>query len=391
MNNRNYQLNECKKVLNNIKNPRARRLVENRTQTLDEWSLFGKKKDGDSSNKEGDSIWTALVIDPSKSSEENADAIVKFTKNNINTICKQTEKYVAALVKAVSNLGKDSKKGIETIYGACTRSLSEFVENIPQCVAVVTSFVGAVYALSKRGVAAAGSALTKLYEQLVKYATAVYKSAVSFAKDKKDNITESCKNGVIAKFIAIASALFVLAARGLFGVTAAVKDFITTVVKDAANGGVAAAMAIVSFIKSKLSDAAKFIGKISSKAYETAVNTWKKFTRSIQEGLLNAVTAIDGWGERFAISFQEKLDNALDAIGDAVDKVTDFVVDKKDKALIWNIQKSVKGLSDNYDEEQIVAIVRKALEEGFVFNNRSLVLVESKYSKPAYKRYSLNS
>jgi DNA topoisomerase VI subunit A len=57
----------------------------------------------------------------------------------------------------------------------------------------------------------------------------------------------------------------------------------------------------------------------------------------------------------------------------------DFTIDKKDKALIWGIQKGVKGLSDKYTEDQVVALVRKCYNESLIPDIRGNYRINEAY------------
>ena len=82
---------------------------------------------------------------------------------------------------------------------------------------------------------------------------------------------------------------------------------------------------------------------------------------AISLAIVGAVAAFL-WFHRFAI--QVMLFSYKDY--DAASAAKDFAIDKKDKALIWGIQKGVKGLSKNYTEDQVVALVRKCYNENLI-------------------------
>ena len=82
---------------------------------------------------------------------------------------------------------------------------------------------------------------------------------------------------------------------------------------------------------------------------------------------------------------------AGEKIGDAARATKDFAIDSKDKALIWGIQKGVKGLSSKYTEDQVVARVRKCYNESLVpVNGKFTVNEKYFFNASTRKRMALN-
>jgi hypothetical protein len=84
--------------------------------------------------------------------------------------------------------------------------------------------------------------------------------------------------------------------------------------------------------------------KKARKTYDNIASKLEDWMKDIKE-LINYIS--------------EKIENIAKA-------TKDFAIDKKDKDLIWGIQKGVKGLSKNYTEDQVVALVRKCYNENLI-------------------------
>jgi hypothetical protein len=100
---------------------------------------------------------------------------------------------------------------------------------------------------------------------------------------------------------------------------------------------------------------------------KTVIEAWNAMDKKVRNAYDKVAKKLEDWMN----DIKELVQEIGTKISDAADKAKDVVIDKKDKALVWGIQKGVKGLSKNYTEDQVVALVRKCYNESVVPNTRT--------------------
>lgn len=208
--------------------------------------------------------------------------------------------------------------------------------------------------LVKSGVKSADDVLTKLKNTLVSKAKAGY---VSFKKNVDNTIKEASDN--FTMWLGIASSLMMMVADNLEGAVDAFSDWVKSVINDVKEKSKAAALLVKSWITSKSESVKSYINKVSEDVKSNAVKVWKELDSSVRKAYNKIAESIEKW--------MSSLKDLVTEIGKKIDTAKEdakaFVVDKKDKALVYGIQKAVKGLSNKYKEEEVVALVRKAYNE----------------------------
>ena len=152
-------------------------------------------------------------------------------------------------------------------------------------------------------------------------------------------------------------------ANNINGAVEVMGSFFKQILKDAKEKVDGAVMIVKTWIQSKAEAVVDWIEYIIGDIRDSLVKSYNALDKKVRSTYNNAVNKLEDWigsVKEFAALTAAKV---KDTVKQGAEKSKEFVMDKKDKALIWGIQKGVKGLSDKYTEDQVVALVRKCYNE----------------------------
>lgn len=330
------------------------------------------------------------VEDADKKEEDNVDeaalnelfgfgSSVKKPEKSLsleNTDDENAELFIAWCAYFMSQAGNNVKKGLEAFtkkFGAIlakapmiivkgvlklmSGAIKATVYGVAGIAAVVLGAVSILVKLVVSGVEIAKDALTKLYNTIKQGVETFYKkfseSTQKFTTDSKDKLTIWC--GVL-------SGALMAVANNIQGAAEALGEFFKKVLDDAKEKKEAAVLLAKTWLQAK-SDAVKsWINQTGNDIRKTVIDAWNATDKKVRSAYNNVAGKLEDWMN----DIKELISYAGEKIGDAAKATKDFAIDSKDKALIWGIQKGVKGLSSKYTEDQVVALVRKCYNESVV-------------------------
>lgn len=311
---------------------------------LNELSLFG------SSVKK-----PAAELSLENSDEENAEIFIQYCEYYLAKAGNNVAKGLALLMeKGGKLLVKMPLVIVKGILKLISGGVKLTVAGASAIAGVIVMGVSLLVKMVASGVEKAKECLTKLYSALVEKAKSLY------AGIKKSG-EEAIKAGSdkFQLWLGIASALCVACATKLTGAMEMAADYIKEVINDAKEKVIAAVVAVKSWMSAKAEEVKAFVGKVAGNVREAVVNAWN----SLDKGVRKAYNEMGKKLEEWMNNLSALIDEIGKKISDAADATKGFVIDKKDKALVYGIQKAIKGLSDKFKEEEVVALVRKAYNE----------------------------
>ena len=312
-----------------------------------------------------------------------------------------TELFIAWCAYFMSQAGNNVKKGLEAFtkkFGAIlakapmmivkgilklmSGAIKATVYGVAGIAAVVLGAVSILVKFVASGVETAKDALTKLYNTIKQGVETFYKkfseNTQKFATDSKDKLTIWC--GVL-------SGALMAVANNIQGAAEALGEFFKKVLDDAKEKKDAAVLLAKTWLQAK-SDAVKsWINQTGNDIRKTVIDAWNATDKKVRSAYNNVAGKLEDWMN----DIKDLMSYAGEKIGDAAKATKDFAIDSKDKALIWGIQKGVKGLSSKYTEDQVVALVRKCYNESLVpVNGKFTVNEKYFFNASTRKRMSLN-
>lgn len=303
--------------------------------------------------------------------EENAEIIMQYCEyylskagNNVAKAVKMfTEGAKEWITKAPVLVVKGILKVISGTIKLVVKTPVAIASLIVMCIAILAKLV-------KSGVDKADAALKQLYGSLKQNLTAGYKK---FKDDTKSTIETA--GDKFDMWLGIASAAMSAVANKIEGAEDAFEDWVKQVFEDAKKK-VEAAVALAKTWFSCVSKAVKdYLTKAGKELRSTVVDTWNKMDSKIRKAYNKIASTIEKW--------MTDLTDLIDEIGQKIEKEKEatksFVIDKKDKMLVYNIQKSVKNLSDKFSEDQVVALVRKCYNESMKLNPNGKYVINEAY------------
>lgn len=323
------------------------------------------------------------------SDEENAELAMQWMHY---FLVKSKNKVKDALTKFFESLGSGIAVAPKALFKGLLMVLSASVKGITFSATAVAGLVaGTIFALCRlvnMGVKNAAYILSKTYEKLSEKLTDFYKGF----KSKTEQFVVSSKS-VFERYIgALTGALSVFAAKAE-GAAEYLKDLFVGILKDAKDGVTAAVLCAKTWISSKSEEVKTWIVDTVGDIKQQLVKTWNDMEKSVRKAYNKIAETLQDW----MTSLQDAVQYAKEKVKEVATNTKNFVVDKKDKALLFAMQKAIKGLSDNYTEDQVVAIVRKCFEKAEqneslrpMFNGNYLINEKYFYNKAQRRMRSLN-
>ena len=210
----------------------------------------------------------------------------------------------------------------------------------------------------------------------------LYKNIAEFLKNSYANLKNSSKKGVdtasdkLQIFCKVAMAVILLIANKIQGAAQAFGEWLKTIIADVKEKVNVAVMICRSWFAVKSKEVADFMKDQFNNVRQSCVEAWNKLDKAARKAWNKATDKIISWVNNVRITLS-KLGEKITA---TVNKAGDAIISGKDKVMVAGINKAVKALSSKYSEDDVVAIVRKAYNEGIKFAaDGSCVINESYY------------
>ena len=339
-------INEALRILENEKKSKVKKDEDDLSE--DElFELFGwGKKSVDK---------PAKAISLQNTDDENAQLVIDWCKfymaeanNNVD----------AALTKLFESAGDALKKAPKLFVKALVILLTAPIKGgkyaITEVSNVTLSCIFGTIRLVNSGVEGSKEALQQLYKTLQnglnQFYTALSKNVASFVQGSKDKLTTWMG--------ALTAAMTALASKAM-GIAEAMGDLFKQILAEAKKKSEAGILIAKTWLQSKNEAVLKWIRETAGDIRSDVVEAWNKMEKKVRSAYNDAVKQLEEWMKDLKDLAKAAGAKIQASVEKGVEKSKDFVIDKKDKALVWSIQKAVKGLSDKYTEDQIVALVRK--------------------------------
>lgn len=297
------------------------------------------------------------------SDDENADLFIAWCAYYMSKCSNDAKKGMDAFFKASGDVIKKAPMMIvKGILKLMSGAIKGSVFGVGTVAAVVLGSISMLVRLTVSGVEKAKEALAQLYKTISQGITTFYKNFMSgtekIAKDSSDKLTV---------WVGVISGALMACANKIQGAVETLGAFFKQVLADAKEKKDAAVLLVKTWLQAKSEAVKSWLTETGGEIRKTVIEAWNAMDKKIRNAYDKVAKKLEDWMN----DIKELVQEIGTKISDAADKAKDVVIDKKDKALVWGIQKGVKGLSKNYTEDQVVALVRKCYNESVVPNTRT--------------------
>ena len=352
MSNRRMQrsINEAMRIINECDKKKDKELDEDDISEQELNELFG---------------WGDNVEKPSKalslenSDEDNAELFIQwcgyFMSKAGNNVEKGLKELFSQFGSIIAKVPKMIVKGVIMLLSGTIKGVAMSVQTM------AASILGCIFALVRlinSGVEGAKAALSYLYKAMLNGFTQFYETM----KNKTEQFIQNSEKKLKTWMAALTAGMMAVA-NNIKGAAETMGAFFKQILKDAKAEVDAAVMIVKTWIQSKATAVVDWIKDVAGDIRDSLVKAYNALDKKTRSTYNNAVKKLEDWigsVKEFAAMAASKVKTAVEQ---GAEKSKEFVMDKKDKALIWGIQKGVKGLSDKYTEDQVVALVRKCYNE----------------------------
>lgn len=311
----------------------------------------------------------ALSLENSDS--ENAELFIQwigyFMSKANNNVSKGLSMLFEKFGQIIIKLPFAIVKGVLMLMSASIKGVTFGVATVAS---VIFGSIMTLVKLTKQGVDKASEALTRLYKQISEGVKTFYKAfkanTKKYATDAKDTLSRWC--GVMA-------AAVMAVANKIDGAVDHLADEMGRILGEAEEGIDAAVLAVKTWLSCKSKEVLTWISDTAGNIKNKVAAAWNKLDKNIRKGYNKTVEQLESW----MTSIKDAIEFATQKVKETATKAKDFVIDKKDKTLIYGIQKAVKGLSDKFTEDQVVALVRKCYNESMRPMYNGNYMVNEKY------------
>lgn len=303
--------------------------------------------------------------------DENADLFIEWCAYFMSEASNNVAKGLAAFFKAFGNVLVKSPmiitKGIlKLMSGAIKTSVYE----IQTISTFILAAVSALIRLIAMGAEKAKEALSQLYSYIVRGVTAFYKKFTSNAEEVSTKSKDTLK-----LWLGIMAGCIMLCAYKIQGAVEALGDFFEKVFDDLKAKKDAAILIVKTWLQCKSAAVKEWMSDVAGDIRTSTIEAWNKLDKSVRKAYNNVAEKLEKWMD----DIKELVSYTKEKIEDTAKQAKSFAIDKKDKALVWGIQKGVKGLSSKYTEDQVVALVRKCYNESIDFESNRGIAINEKY------------
>lgn len=297
------------------------------------------------------------------SDEENADLFITWSAYYMSKCSNDVKKGMEMFLKSSGEvIAKAPMMIVKGILRLMSGAIKGAVFGVGTVAAVVLGGISMLVRMTVNGVEKAKEALTQLYNTIKQGIATFYKNFTSgtdkMVNDSKDKLTV---------WLGVLSGALMACANKIQGAAEAMGEFFKQVLADAKEKKDAAVLIVKTWLQAKSEAVKSWITETGGEIRKTVIEAWNAMDKKVRNTYDKVAKALESWMN----DIKELVQAVSQKISDATDKAKDIVIDKKDKALVWGIQKGVKGLSKNYTEDQVVALVRKCYNESVVPNKRT--------------------
>lgn len=348
----NRILNEAFNILESAKKE-AKKNVEDKDnideQELNELFGFGKDK----------AEKPAKALSLENSDEENAELFIQWFAWYLDQANDNIQKGLSTFFNDFSALFiKAPKMIVKGVIMLLSMSVKGVAYAVKKTAGIVLGSIFALIRLINSGVENAKECLQNLYKAMLngfqQFYSTMCNKANKFIADSQDKLKV---------WMGALTAAFMAVVNNVTGAAEAFGKFVKQILSDAKDKVDGAVLIAKTWLQSKSEEAKAWIKQQAGDIRNAVVDAWNAMDKKVRNGYNNAVKKLEDWMS----SIKELIAYAGTKIAEkgkeAAQKSKEYVVDKKDKAMVWSIQKAVKALSNNYTEDQVVALVRKCYNE----------------------------
>lgn len=349
----NRILNEAFDILESAKKKEEKKNIENKDnieeQELNELFGFGKDKVEK----------PAKALSLENSDEENAELFIQWFAWYLEQANNNVQKGLSAFFESFGAvLAKAPKVIVKGIVMLLSMSIKGAAYGVKTSASIILGGIFALIRLITSGVEGAKECLQNLYKAMLNGFQQFYKTICEktskFIADSEDKLKI---------WMGALSTAFMAVVNNVTGAAEAFGKFVKQILSDAKDKVDGAVLIAKTWLQSKSEEAKNWIKQQAGDIRNTVVDAWNAMDKKMRNSYNNAVKKLEEWMG----SIKELIAYAGTKIAEkgkeAAQKSKEYVLDKKDKAMVWSIQKAVKALSDNYTEDQVVALVRKCYNE----------------------------
>lgn len=311
----------------------------------------------------------ALSLD--NTDDENADLFIEWCAYFMSEASNNVAKGLAAFFKSFGDILVKSPmiitKGIVKLMSGAIKSSVYEIHSIST---FILAAVSALIRLIAMGAEKAKDALSQLYSYITRGITAFYKK---FASNTEEVSTKS--KDTLKLWLGVIAGCIMLCAYKIQGAVETFGDFFKKVFDDLKEKKDSAVLIVKTWLQCKSDAVKEWISDIAGDIRKSTIDAWNKLDKSVRKAYNNVAEKLEKWmGD-----IKELVSYTKEKIEDTAKQAKSFAINKKDKALVWGIQKGVKGLSSKYTEDQVVALVRKCYNESIDFESNKGIAINEKY------------
>ena len=344
--------------------PEVKRIIREEEETYDEDDDISEDDLEEQVLNELFGFGSSSVKKPEKtlsldnSDEENAELIIQWCGYFMSQAGNNVKKGLDAFLKEFGSvIIKKPKLIVKGVLMLLSGGIKGTVFGVATVGSIILSSISLLVRLANSGIENAKEALTSLYQTISKGLTAFYK----WFKEKATEVVNTAKEKV-ELWLGIAAGALMAVVNKITGAAEALGDFFKQVINDAKEKKDGAVFLVKTWLSTKSAEVKNWILNTEQNLKATVVKAWNTMDKKARKTYDNIASKLEGW----MTDIKDLISTISEKIGDVASATKDFAIDKKDKALIWGIQKGVKGLSKNYTEDQVVALVRKCYNENLV-------------------------
>ena len=292
------------------------------------------------------------------SDDENAELFIQwcayFMAQAGNNVKKGLDNFIKEFGAVLVKMPKLIVKGVLMLM---SMSIKGAVYGISTIASIILGTISLLVKLTISGIENAKEALKSLYQTLANGLNSFYKWFSGKATDLVSSAKEKVQN-----WLGITAGALMAVANKISGAAEYLGDLFKKILNDAKEKKDGAVFMVKTWLSSKSDDIKKWVSDTARDIKSVVVKNWNAMDKKARKTYDNIASKLEDW--------MKDIKELINYISEKIENITkttkDFSIDKKDKDLIWGIQKGVKGLSKNYTEDQVVALVRKCYNENLV-------------------------
>ena len=297
--------------------------------------------------------------------KENVDLALQDSIAAIHAACESSKEVAQKVCTAVGAAIKNALTGAKDLAIDGVRGLGR----------LILMGVAMLVKLANNGIDFAKNTLPAVYNMIVNYLKQVYQSLKDKTNENGGRLAEKLK-----VFYKVAVAAITLVANKVSGAAEVFGKWISDVCNDAKENVLIALYTVRTWFAVKAKAVADYVSETAGSIKQAVVEAWNKLDKSARKMWKEATEKILGWINDVKVS----LANLKQKISASVTAAGDKIVAGRDKVLVSGINKAVNILKNRYSEDDMVALVRKAYNEGIEFEIDGTCLLNECYYTNTY-------